>query len=78
VSLAEDAVRVYPNPATTFLTVDGYNQGTITEVYDVNGRMIFTKTISSNQLDISSLSKGLYIIRLNPLQDNVVRKFVKK
>jgi hypothetical protein len=47
-------------------------------VYDISGKLLFTKLLNGNQLDISSLAKGLYFIKLSTAEGSLVRKFVKE
>lgn len=73
-----------PNPATKFLNVthDLENiQDSKIYIYDVFGRMVFVKSMQSKSenLDISSLTKGLYLISLQDekLRKKVVKRFFK-
>jgi len=68
-------LRLFPNPASDFLTIqfDGsVSSGTIT---DLSGRSIsnFDLTESETKIDISNLNQGVYILTL----DGYTSKFVK-
>jgi hypothetical protein len=69
---------LFPNPATTTLTIEGISTTTTAEVYDISGKLLFTKQLNNNQIDISSLARGLYFIKLTTAEGSVVRKFVKE
>ncbi len=59
--------KIYPNPAQNIVNidVDGINKLEV-EVFDINGRFLIKKQISEkNSIDISSLSKGMYILRVS-------------
>ncbi len=73
-----DKISIYPSPASNILTIDGLLTSTIATVYDISGKTLLTKTLSSHQIDISSLAKGLYFIKLATSEGSVVRKFVKE
>lgn len=66
-------VRIYPNPASQTVVVEG-DDGEIC-IYDIAGRKVLTHTYEGGQdiIDVSSLRKGVYLIRSN---QNVVR-FIK-
>jgi hypothetical protein len=71
-------ISIFPNPATNTLYLDGLANTTTAEVYDVSGKILFTKQLITNQLDISTLAKGLYFIKHTTAEGSVVRKFVKE
>lgn len=58
--------KIYPNPAQNIVNVevDGLTE---IEVYDINGRFLIKKQMSENKnsMDISSLSKGIYILKVS-------------
>lgn len=60
-------VKVFPNPATSLLTVE--SQKLIREyvVYDVAGRLVLSggSLLNSPLIDVNSLSKGLYVLVLH-------------
>lgn len=65
---SKDQVKVYPNPSTDFITVQS-NQGKMLNRIDVvsmDGKVCATEiniTDNQMQLDLSSLSKGIYILQ---------------
>lgn len=69
---------IHPNPATTTLTIEGLTQKTTAEVYDISGKLLLSKPLSTKTIDISRLGKGLYFIKLTTAEGSVVRKFVKE
>jgi hypothetical protein len=74
----EGNITLYPNPATTTLTIVGISNITKAEIYDISGKLLLSKQLNTNQLDISTLAKGLYFIKLSTAEGSVVRKFVKE
>jgi hypothetical protein len=69
---------LFPNPATTTISIDGISTPSKAEVYDISGKLLLTKQLTNSQLDISNLAKGLYFIKLSTEEGSVVRKFVKE
>ncbi len=71
------SLEVYPNPATNMLNIRNVKEGTI-KVYDATGRQVMVNEVVGNedhiQLDISSLSKGMYFVKIG----NHTAKFVKE
>lgn len=64
----EDLVKIYPNPAQNTITVSyPGNQlaETTVEILSALGQVVYTSTIISNQqIDISNIANGLYLIHL--------------
>ena len=64
-------LNIYPNPASGLVNIETGESivgKTIIQIYDIEGklRLLKTKNVNSNnlQLDISALSDGLYIIKM--------------
>lgn len=81
---SEMKVTLYPNPTSDYLTID--LPDTISqahyETYDVTGRMVDHGTAShQEQLDVTKLNPGTYIIQLTDKNDNTqttIEKFIVK
>lgn len=63
-------INLYPNPANNFINFDinTFFTKTILQIYHITGRLIIQKqyeNMSSFSVDISSLSSGIYIAKLN-------------
>ena len=73
---------MYPNPVSDMLTVQlpiGTEKAEVS-IFDYTGRLVSLKTISSNDatIDIQSISKGIYMIRLATNTKIGVQRFIKK
>lgn len=55
-------IRIFPNPATVFLTIETGNQESFSAIlYDQLGRLVLQKTdIRNNQLSLAGLASGIY------------------
>ena len=75
--------QVYPNPATTSINVYfDYDErwiGREIQVLDINGRIVFSKMISSGieKIDVARLNAGLYFIRTQKEGERISAKFIK-
>ena len=74
--------EMYPNPVSDVLNIQlpsGTDKAEV-GVYDYTGRLVSTKTISSNDstLDVQNISKGIYIIRVATNSNIGVQRFIKK
>jgi hypothetical protein len=64
----ETTIRIYPNPATEQLTIEGLTAEACIRFMDLSGRQlknIVVKGQNTITLNISDLSKGVYIIGIN-------------
>lgn len=73
---------MYPNPVSDMLTVQlpiGTEKAEVS-IFDYTGRLVSLKTISSNDatIDIQSISKGIYMIRVATNSKIGVQRFIKK
>lgn len=68
-------VKVYPNPASEFVYVEGINQIERIEIYSVLG--VLEKTIrGKNYLDISELSSGIYLLKIKNNLSSITKRLV--
>ena len=77
-SFNTNTISVFPNPVNDILTVKSKSNINKVEVYSVLGKKVLSNNLSSNTLNMESLSKGVYIVKL--YQDNQaigVKKIVK-
>lgn len=75
VAAAGSLLQVYPNPAQDYIRVTNTGNGQTYTLYSAEGRVLTTGTLASAdaQIDVSTLSKGLYVIRIS----NSSLKFMK-
>jgi len=83
--LKENIYNVFPNPAHEFITVfsntDNDNQVYIT-ILDLNGNELIHEVAGNNHekrkmIDISTLSNGLYLCKVNVGNRTETKKFIK-
>ena len=63
----EDAIFVYPNPTSDKLFFScKENQEVTVSVYTMNGQLLLSEQMNTSEsLNVSSLAKGMYLIRIN-------------
>ena len=66
-------VKVYPNPATSNITIESTEAIKKLEIRDVNGRIVISQEYT-NTIDVSELSKGLYLVTVVTESQNMVKK----
>jgi hypothetical protein len=77
-NIPDSLITPYPNPANSVLYLKGVSANSMFSISDINGKMIMKGQITDNKIDISSLEKGLYTLRitLNGISKTV--KFIKQ
>jgi hypothetical protein len=71
---------LYPNPATNNLTIELTDKNAVAEltVVDLLGNLVYTSTISGSEtIDVSGLTSGVYMVRLNNNGQTSSTRFVK-
>lgn len=73
----ENNTRLYPNPTKGELTITTTMEAHTLSVCDLIGRTRMTKKCSgnTNTIDVSTLTPGIYMLRIN---DTEIRRFVKE
>ncbi len=75
--ISKNQLSIYPNPVTDFIQIDA-TQYTKANIYNVNGQLVL-QAGSSNRIDVSQLSNGLYIIKATDKAGNLhTAKFSKQ
>ena len=73
-------ITMYPNPVTTFLTVQLENGCVIDKISitDLSGKIILNQTQKTNTINIENLAHGVYIIEAYSGKEKYNSKFVKE
>ena len=73
----ENAFSIYPNPANNFVNITSQFSGNKNvAVYDVLGKQVINTTISSDRLDISNLTSGIYMLNITQNGVSSTKKLV--
>jgi hypothetical protein len=80
VSFVQSPFNLYPNPASTHITLKGERKGDVQyEIYDLQGRALNSgewKSTNEHRIDINQLASGQYIIRMNDGKSAYQQRFV--
>jgi hypothetical protein len=76
----DNSVKVYPNPTNSIVNITSDFIIESIELYDIQGRILFTSMENNNQsiLDISSKSKGIYFLKIKTENGSKVEKVIKE
>jgi hypothetical protein len=73
-----EGLSIYPNPASgqkVYITTRS-NKPKIVEIFNVLGKNILSANLSGNELNISSLDPGVYIMKIQEGKSSATRKLV--
>ena len=77
--IEEKQLMVYPNPTNNQLYFYSSNQHEFdqVEIIDLQGNIVQIQQVTSNQVDVSSLGQGTYILRLIGSDTIQLTSFIK-
>lgn len=78
IDIESDKINIYPNPAKESIFIDNKKKLHFDqlEIYDMQGRLV-RKMQYTSHVELSSIDKGVYMLRLSDEKRQVTKKFVK-
>ncbi len=67
--------NVYPNPTSSQITISNLSISEV-NIINVSGKVV--KTVATNEIDVSDLPSGMYILRIQSNTELLYSRFVKK
>jgi hypothetical protein len=78
-ALTEFDITFYPNPATNSIIFDIYECNNFSlDIIDITGKVVFSQEniYNGDEIDLSTLKKGLWLVRLNKNNMRLYKKLV--
>ncbi len=79
--ITENNISIYPNPANDRLYIEAEGEIVGITVYDIYGRHQVTETPSHQDMtsvNVSGLNAGIYFVKINSKEGEIVKRFIKK
>ncbi len=82
--VSTDAIDIFPNPTNDVLNVTNSDANLIInsiEVLDALGAVVIVETSvnkGNNTMDLTNISEGVYLVKLNTTQGAIIKKVIKK
>lgn len=78
--VTDNSIKLYPNPAVSFVTINSDSSINSIQLYDVQGRLLKTKIQNQTEVtfDISNQSNGIYFFKVQSDNGVKVLKLVKE
>ena len=83
-SFSLEDLSLFPNPTSGNITIQSTQLTSEVSfvIYDIQGKMLFSQKIAPQDgsfvLDISSLEKGVYFVKISSEEKTAIRKLIKK
>ena len=76
----DSSIQIYPNPSNDYINIKANSAISSLQLYDVQGRLLQTKIINTNNtiLDITDKSNGIYFLKVTSDRGIKLEKVVKK
>lgn len=76
IETAQTEISLYPNPATTRMSINADETIRSISILDIKGQMIRTQSVNANQavLDVQNLANGMYILSIVTDNGRTVKK----
>ena len=77
--IVESDFKIFPNPASNQLNIDGLNEEYALKILNIQGQLFYEmNNIQGHQkIDVSFLPSGLYFINVNNNKGNQTIRFIK-
>ena len=75
-----EGLSIYPNPATNgkLHIITTHQDSKTIEIFDVLGKRVIAASILGNELDISRLNPGIYVVKVTENKISAVKKLIVK
>ncbi|MEO9965252.1 MAG: M4 family metallopeptidase [Reichenbachiella sp.] len=73
-------VMIFPNPATSSITINSWDPVMSLTIFGINGNVVQYIQLEEEQkvIDISALDRGMYFMQIQTEEETTVEKFIKK
>ena len=80
--ITENNINIYPNPANDILYIEAESEINDVVIYTITGVIVGQQTTDNRQqslsIDLSGLNAGIYFVKINTNQGEIVKRFIKK
>ncbi|RLD91554.1 MAG: hypothetical protein DRJ29_13940, partial [Bacteroidetes bacterium] len=70
------SVSIYPNPADQYVNIEGMEGYQSVEMWELSGKLVQKLSLRNDQLDVSGLKNGIYLLVFNGSDGRLVRKLL--
>jgi len=72
-----DNVKLFPNPSSGQFSINGLQQDSTVNIYDINSKLILNKIVNNNEtINLDNTTPGLYFINISNQEGSTVKKLI--
>lgn len=75
--LSRDIFRLYPNPSKSLLTIESQEDIIALSISDILGKTVLSLQSPRETIDVSDLTKGIYLLQIQVKDGFATKKFIK-
>ncbi len=75
--LVSETIKVYPNPADDWISIEPFSEITYIRFFDLQGKLMQITAVNS-MINLSDVAKGIYLLEIESNNSVFYSKFVKK
>lgn len=71
-------IKLYPNPTSSVLNISTVSENTAFKIYNMQGQTVYNGAIRNNNLDVSNLPVGTYMLEIDYNNSKIVKRFIRQ
>ena len=71
-----DSIKIYPNPVSDILNINGRSEKYDIEIYSLTGQKLYQE-FNVSKIDMSLYSNGIYIIKISDQNSTSTKRVIK-
>lgn len=71
-------IKLYPNPTSSVLYISTVSENTAVKIYNMQGQTVYNGAIRNNNLDVSNLPVGTYMLEIDYNNSKIVKRFIRQ
>ena len=75
-SLNENDLKLYPNPTSGMLFIESKEAIKLIQLFDINGRKVYSSIHNTSSIDIASFSSGIYFLKMESENGFTTKKVI--
>lgn len=75
---ASETIKIYPNPVSNYLSIDSKKNILSVELFDIKGAILKNRLINGQSIDMTDLSSGIYVIKVETIEGVTIKKIIKE
>jgi hypothetical protein len=70
----KDNVSIFPNPVINNFNISGLSAPQTLQLFDLNGKLIFSQQVDNGTVPASFLQTGIYILKIGSFETKIIKQ----